>query len=181
VVDLDANSLELHRRVLKAIDEGEYESLRKFVQNKKAVKPMFRAIDENGATPLNVAVQRGDPNVVDALVSAMDGVDVNAPDRSGLTALHVAVSVVARLTRLLPAHLRCVAVSCRRDKERQGARGVAGDRGHRRVRAQSRQQHAAALLLRKVLDCQLRSAGRQDVRSRWHASRAATGLLLLSS
>ena len=95
VVDLGQNSLELHRRVLKALDECEYESLRKFLQNKKAVKPMFRSFDEQGATPLVVAVQRGDPNVVDALLGAMDGVDVNAPDQYGTTALHVACSATA--------------------------------------------------------------------------------------
>jgi ankyrin repeat protein len=95
VVDLSSASLELHKRVLKALNDCEYDSLRKFLANKKAVKPMFRSFDEMGATPLTVAVQRGDPNVVEALLGAMDGVDVNAPDKYGTTALHIACSAGA--------------------------------------------------------------------------------------
>eukprot|EP01108_Squamamoeba_japonica_P004949 TRINITY_DN3871_c0_g1_i1.p1 TRINITY_DN3871_c0_g1~~TRINITY_DN3871_c0_g1_i1.p1 ORF type:complete len:829 (+),score=305.83 TRINITY_DN3871_c0_g1_i1:127-2613(+) len=80
----------LHERVTAACADKEYESLKAFVANKRVVKPFFRKLDESGCTPLQLAVQAGDIVVVDALLNAMDGDDVNAVDAYGNTALHFA-------------------------------------------------------------------------------------------
>jgi serine/threonine protein kinase/ankyrin repeat protein len=96
VVDLNSSSGILHQRVVAACEQKDYESLKKFLQNKKVIKPMLSQLDANGCTPLQLAVSLGgDIVVVDALLGAMDPGDVNAVDKFGNTALHEACKATA--------------------------------------------------------------------------------------
>eukprot|EP00019_Armaparvus_languidus_P000248 CAMPEP_0168605916 /NCGR_PEP_ID=MMETSP0420-20121227/16253_1 /TAXON_ID=498008 /ORGANISM="Pessonella sp." /LENGTH=388 /DNA_ID=CAMNT_0008645467 /DNA_START=120 /DNA_END=1283 /DNA_ORIENTATION=+ len=95
VVDLKQDNDVLHRRVLKAVDDNELESLRKFLQNKKVIKPMLTMIDGQGQTPLTLAVSKGDPAVVEALLDVMTAAEVNHKDAYEATPLHIACSQTA--------------------------------------------------------------------------------------
>jgi serine/threonine protein kinase/ankyrin repeat protein len=95
VVDLAAANDVLHQRVNAAHTSRDYESLKKFLTNRRVVKPMFAQLDASGCTPLQVAVALGDIVLVEALLSAMDASDVNSIDRYGNTALHEACKASA--------------------------------------------------------------------------------------
>ena len=47
----------LHKRVQAAVDAHEHESLKKFLANRDAVKPLLRTLDSSGCTALQLAVQ----------------------------------------------------------------------------------------------------------------------------